>query len=190
MDMVTNNAKVGCGIQAMLSWYQWTQNVPRKYSDTTTLQPLQAQLFFILSPSPHPQPFARMAAPPWARFCHSFFLVKGSFALLADLVISIIIVGSLHWADFAVFWHHLVHKIELNKIGWINTFMLFTPNSDSTIWMLERKLKLIRSPNVFLAFYFPFLADRSGTQCGLLLVQPICFNARCVMQSEVLFCIR
>lgn len=129
---------------------------------------------------PHPEPGSATA----------FFLVKGSFALLADLVISIIIVGSLHWADFAVFWHHLVHKIELNKIGWINTFMLFTPNSDSTIWMLERKLKLIRSPNVFLAFYFPFLADRSGTQCGLLLVQPICFNARCVMQSEVLFCIR
>lgn len=69
---------------------------------------------------PHPEPGSATA----------FFLVKGSFALLADLVISIIIVGSLHWADFAVFWHHLVHKIELNKIGWINTFMLFTPNSD------------------------------------------------------------
>ncbi len=34
-----------------------------------------------------------------------------------------------------------------------------------------------------------FLSDRSGTRCGLLLLEPICFRVRCVVCSEMVFCI-
>ena len=37
---------------------------------------------------------------------------------------------------------------------------------------------------------FLFLADRSGSLCGLLLLQPICWEAWCVVHSEMVFCIR
>ncbi len=36
---------------------------------------------------------------------------------------------------------------------------------------------------------FLFLADRSGTRCGLLLLEPICFRVRRVVRSEMVFCI-
>ncbi len=36
---------------------------------------------------------------------------------------------------------------------------------------------------------FLFLADRSGTRCGLLLLEPICFRVRRVVCSEMVFCI-
>ncbi len=36
---------------------------------------------------------------------------------------------------------------------------------------------------------FLFLADRSGTRCGLLLLELICFRVRCVVRSEMVFCI-
>ncbi len=36
---------------------------------------------------------------------------------------------------------------------------------------------------------FLFLADRSGTRCGLLLLSPICFRVRHVVRSEMVFCI-
>ncbi len=32
-----------------------------------------------------------------------------------------------------------------------------------------------------------FLSDRSGTRCGLLLLEPICFRVRCVVCSEMVF---
>ncbi len=35
---------------------------------------------------------------------------------------------------------------------------------------------------------FLFLADRSGTRCGLLLLLPICFSFWCVVLSEMVFC--
>ncbi len=34
---------------------------------------------------------------------------------------------------------------------------------------------------------FLFLADRSGTRCGLLLLEPICFRVRRVVRSEMVF---
>ncbi len=34
-----------------------------------------------------------------------------------------------------------------------------------------------------------FLSDRSGTRCGLLLLEPICVRVRCVVCSEMVFCI-
>ncbi len=36
---------------------------------------------------------------------------------------------------------------------------------------------------------FLFLADRSGTRCDLLLLEPICFRVWCVVCSEMVFCI-
>ncbi len=36
---------------------------------------------------------------------------------------------------------------------------------------------------------FLFLADRSGTRCGLLLLLPICFRVWRVVRSEMVFCI-
>ncbi len=36
---------------------------------------------------------------------------------------------------------------------------------------------------------FLFLSDRSGTRCGLLLLEPICFRVRRVVCSEIVFCI-
>ncbi len=82
--------------------------------------------------------------------------------------------------------HHYTTTSSLNrwdKAGWIHAFMFFTPNSNPTIWMSEQKSRLIRPGNVFqssiVQFWwacvncrlrFLFLADRSGTQCGLLLL--------------------
>lgn len=70
----------------------------------------------------------------------------------------------------------------------------FWPN----IWKLRQKSRLMRLGNIFTIFYFPvlvnlfsnvtlsflFLADRRGSQCGLLLPQLICF-----WDSQVFFCI-
>ncbi len=39
------------------------------------------------------------------------------------------------------------------------------------------------------SLHFLFLVDRSGTRCGLLLLEPICFRVRRVVRSEMVFCI-
>ncbi len=74
-------------------------------------------------------------------------------------------------------------------------FHVVTPNSDPAIWKSQKKSGLIGPGNLFSIFYcqfwwsctncslsFLFLADRSGTCCGLLLVW-------CVVLSEILLCI-
>lgn len=79
-----------------------------------------------------------------------------------------------------------------NKTEWIHAFMLFIPNSDPTIWMLQPKLRLIRSENIFqssnVQFWWahvncclslPFVADRSGIRCDLLLLWPIWSEVLC-----------
>ncbi len=101
--------------------------------------------------------------------------------------------------------HHYTTTSSLNrwdKAGWIHAFMCFTPNSDPTIWMSQQKSRLIRPGNAFqssiVQFWWScvncslsvlFLSDRSGTRCGLLLLEPICFWVRRVVRSEMVFCI-
>ncbi len=81
--------------------------------------------------------------------------------------------------------HHYTTTTCLNhwdKAEWIHAFMFFTPNSDPTICMSQQKSRLIR-PTFFqssivqfwwtcvnCSLRFLFLADRSGTRCGLLLL--------------------
>ncbi len=82
--------------------------------------------------------------------------------------------------------HHYTTTTSLNhwdKTEWIHAFMLFTPNSDPTIWMSQQKSRLIRQATFFqssiVQFWWScvncslrvlFLADRSGTRCDLLLL--------------------
>ncbi len=100
--------------------------------------------------------------------------------------------------------HHYTTTTSLNrwdKAGWIHAFMFFTPNSDSIIWMLQQKSRLIRQATFFqssiVQFWWAgvncilrvlFLSDRSGTRCGLLLLEPICFRVQRVVCSEMVFC--
>ncbi len=100
--------------------------------------------------------------------------------------------------------HHYTTTLNhWDKAGWIHAFMYFTPNFWPYIWMLQQKSRLIRPDNVFFqssivqfwwscvncSLCFLFLADRSGTRWGLLLLEPICFRVRCVVCSEMVFCI-
>ncbi len=95
--------------------------------------------------------------------------------------------------------HHTSSLNRWDKAGWIHAFMFFTTNYDSNIWI---KSRLIRPGNVFKYSIVQFwwscvncilrvllLSDRSGTRCGLLLLEPICFRVRCVVCSEMVFCI-
>ncbi len=94
--------------------------------------------------------------------------------------------------------HHYTTSTSLNrwdKTGWIHAFMFFTPNSDPNIWIKSRPGNVFQS---IVQFWWVcvncilrvlFLADRSGTRCGLLLLEPICFRVRCVVCSEMVFCI-
>ncbi len=82
--------------------------------------------------------------------------------------------------------HHYITSSSLNrwdKAGWIHAFVFFMTNADPTIWMSQQKSRLIRPGNAFqysiVQFWwacvncilsFLFLADRSGTRCGLLLL--------------------
>ncbi len=81
--------------------------------------------------------------------------------------------------------HHYTTTTSLNcwdKAGWIHAFMFFTPNSDPTIWMSQQKSRPDQAtffqssivqfwwPCVNCSLRFLFLADRSGTWCGLLLL--------------------
>ncbi len=65
------------------------------------------------------------------------------------------------------------------------------------IWMLQQKSRLIRQATFLqssiVQFWWSgvncilrvlFLADMSGTRCGLVLLEPICFRVRCVVCSD------
>ncbi len=62
--------------------------------------------------------------------------------------------GALSCWKYIRRWVHCSHKgmdmVRNNtQAGWIHGFMLFTPNSDPIIWMLQHKSRLIRPGNVF-----------------------------------------
>ncbi len=70
-------------------------------------------------------------------------------------------------------------------------------------WMLQQKSRTHQTRQRFFqssivqfrcacanySLRFLFLADRSVTRCGLLLLWPVCFRVRCVVRSEMVFCI-
>ncbi len=82
--------------------------------------------------------------------------------------------------------HHYTTTTSLNrweKAGWIHAFMLFMPNSDSTSECRSRNQDSSDQATFFqssivqfrwacanCSLCFLFLADRSGTRCGLLLL--------------------
>ncbi len=89
-----------------------------------------------------------------------------------------------------------------DKAGWIHAFMFFTPNSDPTSECRSRNQDSSDQTtffNLLLSSFGEacgncilrvlFLSDRSGTRCGLLLLEPICFRVRRVVCSEMVFCI-
>lgn len=82
------------------------------------------------------------------------------------------------------------------KAEWRYSYMIFMPNLDLTIEMQQQNWRFIRSDNslqfsVYLILvsshelYPQFWADRSGTQCNLLLLQPVCFEVPWLLYSCV-----
>ncbi len=94
--------------------------------------------------------------------------------------------------------HHYITTTSLNrwdKAGWIHAFMLFMPNSDATSEYRSRNQDSLDQATFFQSCIVQFclrvlfLSDRSGTRCGLLLLESICFRVRRVVCSEMIFCI-
>ncbi len=97
--------------------------------------------------------------------------------------------------------HHHHQPEPLRQGRMIHAFMFFTPNSDPTSECCSRnqdssdQATFLQSSIV--QFWWVcvncilrvlFLSDRSGTRCGLLLLESICFRVRCVVCSEMVFC--
>ncbi len=79
-----------------------------------------------------------------------------------------------------------------------HAFMFFTPNSDPTSECRRRNQDSSDQATFLQSSIVQFwwscvncilrvllLSDRSGTRCGLLLLEPICFRVRCVVCSEM-----
>ncbi len=86
------------------------------------------------------------------------------------------------------------YRVRWDKAGWIHAFMFFTPNCDPTSECFSRNQDSSDQATFFqssiVQFWWSwvncilrvlFLADRSGTRCGLLLLEPICFRVRRVV---------
>ncbi len=94
--------------------------------------------------------------------------------------------------------HHYITTSSLNrwdKAGW--SMLSCSLHQFWPIWMSQQKSRLIRPGKVLqssiVQFWWVcvncilrvlFLSDRSGTRCGLLLLEPICFRVRCVVCSD------
>lgn len=83
--------------------------------------------------------------------------------------------------------NYIILMNQWYEAGWINAFMLFTLNSDPTLWMSQQNMRLIRPAEFFSILQLSnfgelFLVDRSSTGCSLLLLEPSAsrFNALCI----------
>ncbi len=89
--------------------------------------------------------------------------------------------------------HHHYQPEPLRQGRMIHAFMFFTPNSDPTSECSSRnqnssdQATFLQSCIVQFCLRVLFLSDRSGTRCGLLLLESICFRVRRVVCSEMYF---